>query len=311
MTRWWRAYDGSIDHPKLLKLSDKMFRAWYTLQCVASANGGTLPPAEDIALRLRIKKAEVAAWITQLVAAKLMDNDEGVFRPHNWDSRQFQSDRSTERVQKHRNKKRSVSPEANGNVSGNVTSNTGGNVSETANETPPEQSRADSETEQSRADACAPIDEELKRKVAALQAGVSAHFVSRGVKIPNLERCRQWLADGVAAGTVLVAVETVLKRGTKPATLDYFEGPVRDAHAKAAPENLQIVPPGEFIVEGTLEWACWDRYLRETTGRGSPVTDSRHEGGIRRGWWRPSRVPDGYDEATGEKLPPTSEEDAA
>lgn len=76
MSLWWRAECGSIDHPKLLKLSDSMHRAWYTLMCVAGANGGALPPTEDIAIRLRMNKAKVAEWITKLVQADLFDNVE-------------------------------------------------------------------------------------------------------------------------------------------------------------------------------------------------------------------------------------------
>jgi hypothetical protein len=95
-------------------------------------------------------------------------------------------------------------------------------------------------------------------------------------------------------------------------TLEYFDGAIKDNHAKAAPDNLQIVPPGVFVIEGTLEWSCWDRHLRETTGRGSPVIDNRHPdtGSLRRGFWRPKLVPDGYDEVTGEKVSPASEDAA-
>jgi len=89
---WWRASDGSIDHPKLLKLSDAMHRAWFTLMCIASANGGSLPPLEDIALRLREKPARIATWIAHLVAGELFDNDGGIFKPHNWDKRQYKTD---------------------------------------------------------------------------------------------------------------------------------------------------------------------------------------------------------------------------
>lgn len=92
---WWRAYDSSIDHPKLLKLSDAMHRAWYTLQCISSANGGALPPTSDIALRLRVKPAKVAGWIAHLVAGGLIDRTGDVFRPHNWDERQYKIDSSS------------------------------------------------------------------------------------------------------------------------------------------------------------------------------------------------------------------------
>ena len=92
MTHWWRAYDDAIDHPKLLRLSDAMHRAWWTLQCVASSNNGSLPPTADIALRLRLKPSKVTEWISALVKAELLDECEGVFKPHNWDARQYKTD---------------------------------------------------------------------------------------------------------------------------------------------------------------------------------------------------------------------------
>lgn len=110
MSQWWRAYNSSIDNPKLLKLSDAMHRAWYTLQCVASENDGTLPATEDIAARLRMKPAKVAEWITKLVQAKLIDNNNGVFAPHNWDTRQYKSDAAdptaAQRMKRYRENKR-------------------------------------------------------------------------------------------------------------------------------------------------------------------------------------------------------------
>lgn len=108
--RWWRAYDNSIHHRKLLKLSDAMHRAWYTLQCVASENGGTLPPADDIAATLRIKQSKVAEWITTLVRADLYENVDGAFRPKNWDRRQYKTDAAdptgAKRAKEYRDRKR-------------------------------------------------------------------------------------------------------------------------------------------------------------------------------------------------------------
>lgn len=87
-----------------------MHRAWFTLQCIASANGGILPPTSDIALRLRMKPAKVGEWITHLVGAGLIDRDGDVFRPHNWDERQYKTDTvdptAASRAKKYRDKKR-------------------------------------------------------------------------------------------------------------------------------------------------------------------------------------------------------------
>lgn len=294
MSQWWRAYNNSIDNPKLLKLSDAMRWAWYTLQCVASENDGVLPATEDIAARLRMKPAKVAEWITKLVAAKLIDNNNGVFSPHNWATRQYKSDvtdpTAAERNKRYRDRKRN---ERNATVT----------------EIRPE-AETETESEQSRADASAPIDEDLKRKVAALQAGVSAHFVGRGQAIPNLDRCLLWLTQGYGPGTVLAAVETVLKRGKAISTLDYFDGAIKDAHAKAPPPSLQVVSSKVFIDEGTLEWTCWQGVYNN--GRGSPVTDHRDSENRptgRRGWYFDSQFPPGFNDF-GERVAP-SEENAA
>lgn len=299
MSRWWRAEDTSIDHPKLLKLSDAMFRAWYTLNCVASANDGVLPPTGDIAIRLRMKPAKVAEWITKLVAAGLYDNDNGIFRPHNWTKRQYKTDgtdpTNAERQKRYRERHR--------NGSNGVTDNGSNDVTVKRPE-----AEAKSETEQSRADAGAPVDEDLKRKASALGAAISAHFISRGQPIPNLDRCLLWLTQGYAQGTILGAVERVLKRSKPVSTLDYFDGAIRDDHAKAAPENLQVVISKKvFVEQGTLAWQCWQSESRRLGGRGYPCVTHRVDHVAKEGFWFESEFPAGYDEQTGERLSQAAE----
>lgn len=304
MSRWWRAEDTSIDHPKLLKLSDAMFRAWYTLNCVASANDGVLPPTDDIAIRLRMKPAKVAEWITRLVAAGLYDNDGGTFRPHNWTKRQYKTDGSdptnAQRQKRYRERHRNGSNAVTDNGSNGVTAKR------------PE-AEAKTDTEQSRADAGAPVDEDLKRRASALGAGISAHFVSRGQPIPNLDRCLLWLTQGYASGTVLGAVERCLKRGKPITTLDYFDGAIRDDHAKLAPASgdLQVVSSQVFVIAGTLAATCWDQHSRSTGGRGYPTTTRRVDGSVQEGWYHPTEFPPGYDEQTGERLTAQSGEEHA
>ncbi len=108
--RWFRFYDDAINDPKILRLSDANFRAWVTLLCLASKNDGLLPSTNDIALVLRMKPNKVAEWLATLTAAGLLDNGNGVFRPHNWDARQFKSDSvdqtAAERMRRYRDRKR-------------------------------------------------------------------------------------------------------------------------------------------------------------------------------------------------------------
>lgn len=109
MSRWFRFYEESLNDPKLLRLSDGLYRAWTILLCFASKNDGILPPVEDMAAALRTKPAKVSGWIKELSAGGLIDEVDGRYEPHNWHGRQYKSDVSTERVKRFRNGKRNVS----------------------------------------------------------------------------------------------------------------------------------------------------------------------------------------------------------
>lgn len=300
MTHWWRAYDDAIDNPKLLKLSDAMHRAWFTLQCVASANGGVLPPTGDIAVRLRLKPAKVAEWITKLVQAKLMDNDDGVFRPHNWDDRQFKTDGSdptnAQRQKRFRERHR--------NGSNGVTSNASNDVTNKR----PEQNRPDSEAEHSRADA-RELDEMGSKQEGLLRAAFTAECAGRP-KAPEMAIIKTWLLDGITIGTISKTVPPILRRKTDMVTLAYCDAAVRAEHAKASP-GLQVVSSKVWVDEGTLEWTCWQSVYNN--GRGSPVCDHKDADGRatgRRGWYFESAMPPGFNDF-GERIAPTENEDAA
>jgi hypothetical protein len=115
MSRWFRLYGDVINDPKVLSLSEAMRWTWVAVLCAASKNDGKLPANDHLALMLRVTKQRAAAIIATLHAAGLIDKTEIGFAPHNWDSRQYKSDVSTERVKRFRNGKRNVSetpPEA-------------------------------------------------------------------------------------------------------------------------------------------------------------------------------------------------------
>jgi hypothetical protein len=108
MTRWFRYYDDALNDPKILKLSDKLFRLWVGILCVSSKNGGQLPALDDLSLMVRIKPEKLEPMLKELEISGLLDNDGEVTKPHNWDGRQYKSDVSTERVKRFRNGKRNV-----------------------------------------------------------------------------------------------------------------------------------------------------------------------------------------------------------
>lgn len=108
---WLRLYVGVVHDPKLQKLPAETFRVLVNVWCVASAHGGMIPPLADLAFILRKTPTKVQTLLDELLAAGLIDEDENGLHPHNWSGRQFQSDISTQRVKRHRERKLGVSPE--------------------------------------------------------------------------------------------------------------------------------------------------------------------------------------------------------
>ena len=105
-SRWFRVYDESVDDPKLQMLSDKQHRFLFNCWCMASKNGGYIPPVPEIAWRLRLPESKVAALIADLHERNLLEREADTFTPHNWSNRQFDSDVSTGRVRAFRERQR-------------------------------------------------------------------------------------------------------------------------------------------------------------------------------------------------------------
>lgn len=108
MSRWFRFYDDAINDPKILKLSDNLFRVWVGILCAASKNNGVLLPLEDLALVMRTKPEKLKSAIESLIKSGLVDEVEAMLKPHNWDERQYKSDSSAERMKRHRDRRRDV-----------------------------------------------------------------------------------------------------------------------------------------------------------------------------------------------------------
>jgi hypothetical protein len=132
--RWFRLYDNTVDDPKVQQLSAENFRGLVNLWCLASKNDGKIPSVNDVAFRLRMSQKKAEKILAALTAAGLIDDTDEELTPHNWSSRQYKSDTSNERVQRHRERKC------------NVTSTVTGNGDVTPYETPPE-SETDSESD--------------------------------------------------------------------------------------------------------------------------------------------------------------------
>lgn len=107
--RWWRAYNRARHDPKLLKLSDRHFRWWFNLVCVAADNDGVLQSHADLAVEFRTSATAMTQALDALVTAGLLEHDEAGIRPHNWNGLQYVSDSSSNRVKQFRERQRNVS----------------------------------------------------------------------------------------------------------------------------------------------------------------------------------------------------------
>lgn len=134
--RWFRFYDGTLDDPKVQKLPLDLFKLWVNLLCVASRNDGAIPQVEDLAFCVRMSEKQLRKGMEKLCEAGLLDQLEDCLSPHNWDSRQYKSDTSNDRVKqfRERNKKQPKVVTCNDDV--------------TLHETPPEQIQSRADTEQ-------------------------------------------------------------------------------------------------------------------------------------------------------------------
>ena len=109
-SRWIRLYSSLRHDPKIVRLGDLHFRTWITVLLVAGEHPeGILPSIDDLACELRCAPPRAEQLIGDLIDWGLVDivsrtGDGPILQPHNWNARQFQSDNSTERSRKHREK---------------------------------------------------------------------------------------------------------------------------------------------------------------------------------------------------------------
>jgi hypothetical protein len=114
--KWFRFYSEALDDPKVQKLRPELFKFWVNLLCLANAGSprGTLPPIDDMALRMRIRRDHLERFIAALEASKLLVRDgSNALKPHNWDARQPASDNINSRVKRHRENRYKKREEAN------------------------------------------------------------------------------------------------------------------------------------------------------------------------------------------------------
>lgn len=251
---WFRMYGDVINDPKVMKLPEATRWHWVALLCVASKNGGKLPPAADLAFALRMTEQRAAALVAELHRAGLFDKVDGGFAPHNWGGRQYQSDSSTPRVKAHRDKLKREAEQA-----ATVT----GNVSPDVTVTPPEQSRT--ETEQSRADASRAGQVDLVEE--ALRADLREIF---GPDI-DLSRAGVWIEKGYDPGMVREVIRELRRRKPDIASLAYFDAALAERHAKrpATPSERAAAAAAvdwDKVIAMYARCSVWSRYAGPAPG---------------------------------------------
>jgi hypothetical protein len=216
--------------------------------------------------------------VSALVSAGLIDDFETGMAPHNWDARQFKSDVSTDRVKRFRKQAKTVS--------------------ETVVEAPPEQNRAESDTE-------------AEKKVSSETASPP-----RTQKAPPEDFLEFWKAyptdpimsrkEGLAQWNKLTPDERAAALAAVPAFVAHCRAnpDYRPVHAcrflaqrrfdgfSAAAQPLALVSSGFYAAAGSKQLEAWQDHKFKTTGKSCPVD-------AKGGWTFPS------------EYPPSTREDAA
>lgn len=231
MSRWWRAYDEALNDPKLQKLSGDLFKSWFNLLCLASKNEGQLPPMDDVAFALRTTPVKAAGIVTELVVRKLFDRDGNRFIPHNWESRQFKSDVSNDRVQRFRERQRNAQC----------------TVTETANETPPEQSQTQKvgggEDAGARGSLISAEANRVADEVAEI-CGIVDPLAWPPGWCGSAGMVQKWLNEGCRPEIIVPACREAMmkKSGGAPDTIKYFEKAVARAQAEFKTPMPTVIP---------------------------------------------------------------------
>ncbi len=97
--QWFRMYAEFVSDPKVQMLSETDQRRYVMLLCIRCSNDDETFHNESIAFQLRVSLEEWTKTKSILLGKKLID---AANHPTSWNKRQYQSDVSTSRVYKHR-----------------------------------------------------------------------------------------------------------------------------------------------------------------------------------------------------------------
>ncbi len=107
--RWFRSHASKLNNPKVQRLSDRLYRAWDSLLCIACEFDGVLPAVADTSFLLRKTERETQEVMNSLIERGFLVITDRGCEPHQWNEWQYKSDVSTERVKRFRKRHRNVS----------------------------------------------------------------------------------------------------------------------------------------------------------------------------------------------------------
>ena len=103
---WFRLYSEFAHDPKIQMLSEAMQRRYVMLLCLRCSETLATLHETEIAFQLRLSEKDLEETKLLFISKKFIDRQWNLL---NWDKRQFVSDSSTERVARHRQKKKQAS----------------------------------------------------------------------------------------------------------------------------------------------------------------------------------------------------------
>jgi hypothetical protein len=219
MSRWFRFYTGVVDDPKAQMLAPDLFKHWVNVLCIAADSDGELPALSAVAFKLRLAEPKAAGVLAKLCSFGLLDKTEKGFKPHNWDGRQYKSDRdetAAERAKRYRDGKRGRNA--------SVTRDAGRDVTQSSR--PPE---AETETDSSEANASgavAPPDPAVPER-EYFERGKSVLGKSAGGQLAKLLKAK--------GGNVALARSAVETASQKHNPGEYIAACIRGSPPNAKP----------------------------------------------------------------------------
>ena len=105
-SQWFRVFTRITDSKKIHALSDAHFRWVILFWAEARKNDGILPPVEDMEFHLRRPAIKIQKAIDELTERRFIEVIDGHLVPHDWDEHQREETSSTDRVKRHRERKR-------------------------------------------------------------------------------------------------------------------------------------------------------------------------------------------------------------